>query len=66
MSQQLTLELFGQRPTPGDCTHELYVLDPNTDNPKSECDLTVEHLGHPTWTNCRKCGYCTLWEHRRG
>ena len=46
---------------PGSCPHELRVVDMSDNgNLKSECDLTLEELGHSTWTNCRVWGSCTL------
>lgn len=69
MSEQMELSLFNEqtkigftedRPIPGQCEHEMYVLDPDSDNPKSECDMTFETMGHSTWTTCRKWGKCTL------
>lgn len=43
------------------CPHELQVVDMSDNgNLKSCCDLSVAELGHPTWTNCRVWGSCTL------
>jgi hypothetical protein len=54
------MELF-EEGRPGWCPHELKCVDMGDDgNLKSCCDLTVEALGHPTWTNCRVWGSCTL------
>lgn len=65
-SDQMELELYGKAPTPGNCPHEMYVLDPDSDSPKSECDLSFKTLGHSTWTTCREHGVCTLWRYCRG
>lgn len=46
--------------SPGACPHELQVVDMSENNLKSECDLTTPDVGHPTWTNCRTWGRCTL------
>ena len=43
------------------CSHELATVDMSgKGNLKSLCDLTCETTGHPTWTNCRVHGSCTL------
>ena len=60
MPEQMQLVLWDEC-QPGRCPHELRYVDTGDDgNFKSECDLTVEPLGHPTWTNCRVWGSCTL------
>ena len=43
------------------CPHELEVVDMSDNGTlKSCCNLTVATVGHPTWTNCRTWGKCTL------
>ena len=44
------------------CEHELQTvaMNDNGGNVKSLCDLTCAGAGHPTWTNCREWGSCTM------
>lgn len=59
--EQLTLPLPEQGKQPFSCQHELSCVDMSgKGNIKSCCDLTVPTLGHPTWTNCRVWGSCTM------
>lgn len=60
--QQLELDLFPTERPSMYCEHELQTvaMNDNGGNVKSLCDLTCASAGHPTWTNCREWGSCTM------